>query len=336
MKKFLLSLMALGCMTVAQGQNDMWTATLQHGDEVTVFKMANALSDAYNAAVDGDVITLSEGTFNAITINKSITIYGAGYEENEVTGTRLTKINGDVNIAYQNSDTISSIHIEGCYFTGKIYVGGKNGWNYSFLTSLRIQNCWVNSDLCIYRPVGDVVLTNNVLNGVYGSTYALTSLLIQNCCIYNQVNNFPALSPIIVDHCVIQCVINYSTSGAYYYTNDIFLSTNNSACLATGTNVRNCLFRFNYNALSINAENCYIANSGIFSDIENSNDGTYVMNRTWALQQPDVWVGNDGTPIGPIGGLGWSTTPRIPVINSLELNVQGSQLLINYDAEVRE
>ena len=331
MKKFLLSLMALGCMTVAQGQTDVWTATLQHGDEVTVFRMANALSEAYNAAVDGDVITLSEGTFNAITINKSITIYGAGYEDNEVTGTRLTKINGDVYIAYQTSDTISSIHIEGCYFTGKIYTGGKYGSNYSFLTSLCVQDCWLNNDLNFYCAVGDVVLTNNVLNTVYGSTYALTSLLIQNCCIYNYVGGFPALSPIIVDH----CVINYGTSGAYYYTNDIFMSTNNSACLTAGSNVRNCLFRFNYNTqLTVFAENCYIASSGIFSDIDN--DGSYVMNRTWALQQPEVWVGTDGTPIGPIGGLGWSTTPRIPVINSLELNVQGSQLLINYDAEVRE
>ena len=333
MKKFLLSLMALGCMTVAQGQTDVWTATLQHGDEVTVFRMANALSEAYNAAVDGDVITLSEGTFNAVHISKAITIYGAGYEDNEVTGTRLTKINGDVNIAFQNSDTISSIHIEGCYFTGKIYVGSKNGWSYSFLTSLHIQDCWVSSDLCIYRPVGDVVLTNNVLKNVYGSTYALTSLLIQNCCIDNQVNNFPALSPIIVDH----CVINGGSSGAYYYTNDIFMSSNTSYGLNAGANVRNCLFRFDYNTyLTVFAENCYIASTGIFSDIENSNDGSYVMNRTWALQQPEVWVGNDGTPIGPIGGLGWSTTPRIPVINSLELNVQGSQLLINYDAEVRE
>ena len=158
--------MALGCMTVAQGQTDVWTATLQHGDEVTVFRMANALSEAYNAAVDGDVITLSEGTFGGITINKSITIYGAGYENNEVTGTRLTKINGDVYIA-QTSDTVSSVHIEGCYIAGKFYTGSKNGWSYSFLTSLCVQNCWVNNDFHIYSPVGDVVLTNNVLNNVY-------------------------------------------------------------------------------------------------------------------------------------------------------------------------
>ena len=332
MKKFLLSLMALGCMTVAQGQTDVWTATLQHGDDVTVFRMGNALSEAYNTAVDGDVITLSEGTFGGITINKSITIYGAGYENNEVTGTRLTKINGDVYIA-QTSDTVSSVHIEGCYIAGKFYTGSKNGWSYSFLTSLCVQNCWVNNDFHIYSPVGDVVLTNNVLNNVYGSSYALTSLLIQNCCINNQVANFPALSPISVDH----CVINGGSSGAYYYTNDIFMSSNTSYGLNAGANVRNCLFRFDYNTyLTVFAENCYIASTGIFSDIENSNDGSYVMNRTWALQQPEVWVGNDGTPIGPIGGLGWSTTPRIPVINSLELNVQGSQLLINYDAEVRE
>ena len=334
MKKFLLSLMALGCMTVAQGQTDVWTATLQHGDEVTVFRMANALVEAITAAEDGDVITLSEGTFNTINITKSITIYGAGYEENDVTGTRLTKINGELRIADGIQDTISSVHIEGCYISGKLFTGRSSWWSASYINSLVVQNCWVNNDLCIYSPVGDVVLTNNVLNGVYGNdAYALTSLLIQNCCLYQFVANFPDLSPVIVDH----CVINGGSSGVYYYTNDIFMSTNNSYCLKTGANVKNCLFRFNYNTLlSINAENCYIANSGIFSDIENPNEGYYVMNRTWALQQPDEWVGNDGTPIGPIGGLGWSTTPRIPVINSLELNVQGSQLLINYDAEVRE
>ena len=88
-------MMALGCMLAAQGQNDVVTATLQHGNELTVFKMANALNEAINAAVDKDVITLSEGTFNACTIDgKSLIIYGAGFEDDDVTGTRATRING--------------------------------------------------------------------------------------------------------------------------------------------------------------------------------------------------------------------------------------------------
>ena len=93
--KNLIIKMALGCMLAAQRQNDVVTATLQHGNELTVFKMANALNEVINAAVDGDVITLSEGTFNAFTIDgKSLTIYGAGFEDDDVTGTRATRING--------------------------------------------------------------------------------------------------------------------------------------------------------------------------------------------------------------------------------------------------
>ena len=88
-------MMALGCMLAAQGQNDVVTATLQHGNELTVFKMANALNEAINAAVDRDVMTLSESTFNAFTSDgKSLTIYGAGFEDDGVTGTRATRING--------------------------------------------------------------------------------------------------------------------------------------------------------------------------------------------------------------------------------------------------
>ena len=50
----------------------------------------------------------------------------------------------------------------------------------------------------------------------------------------------------------------------------------------------------------------------------------------------DVWIGTDGTQIGLHGGQGWSKVPRIPVIKSLGLNVEGPTLKINYEAEVRE
>ena len=330
MKKFILSMMVLGSMMAAQGQTDVWTATLQHGNEVTVFRMANAFVEAYNAAVDGDIITLSEGSFNSTVINKSITIYGAGFEDDDVTGTRTTTINGDLWLATAATE-FSSIHIEGINIPGRIYFGGKNGNNNCYISSLRVQNCKFTGDLCLYCPVGDAVLLNNVMNGVYGTERALTSLLVQNCCII-AVSGFPALSPVIVDH----CVINGGTSGAYYYTNDIFMTTTSNYCLFQGSNVRNCLFRFSYGIISVFAENCYVVGSGIFSDIDNADDGAYYTGRTWSLQQPDVWVGNDGTPIGPIGGLGWSSVPRIPVIRSLDLNVDGPTLKINYEAEVRE
>ena len=54
----------------------MLTATLQHGDNVTVFTTQTAFANAYAAAVDGDVITLSPGQFNATNLTKSVNIYG--------------------------------------------------------------------------------------------------------------------------------------------------------------------------------------------------------------------------------------------------------------------
>ena len=73
--------------------------------------------------------------------------------------------------------------------------------------------------------------------------------------------------------------------------------------------------------------------SQVFADAEN---GDYSDERTWELKQPDVWIGTDGTQIGIHGGIGWSKVPRTPVIKSLELNVEGTQLRINYEAEARD
>ncbi|MDE6768433.1 MAG: hypothetical protein K2J78_01770, partial [Muribaculaceae bacterium] len=53
------------------------TATLQSGDQVTPFYGENAFVEAYEAAVDGDIITLSPGEFSSpIDITKSVTIIG--------------------------------------------------------------------------------------------------------------------------------------------------------------------------------------------------------------------------------------------------------------------
>ena len=321
MKKFLLSMMALGCMMAAQGQNDVVTATLQHGNELTVFKMANALNEAVNAAVDGDVITLSEGTFNAFSIDgKSLTIYGAGFEDDDITGTKTTKINGSSYIR----GTISNLHIEGCSFGASV-----SDCN---IESLRIQNCqiggigWSGSG-----SVLDMVLYSNVITGnVWGnSNFQFNSVLISNCYVGGTIAYFPTLSPVMIDH----CVLNKNGSGIYYYSNSIF-TKNDIYILSAETVVKNCIFYAGSNYYAIDQENCYFGiGSNIFTDADG---GAYSADRTFEIQQPDVWIGTDGTQIGLHGGQGWSKVPRIPVIKSLGLNVEGSSLKINYEAEVRE
>ena len=133
----------------------------------------------------------------------------------------------------------------------------------------------------------------------------------------------------MIDH----CVLNNNGYGIYYYSNSIF-SRNDIYILQAETVVKNCIFYADRSFYAINQENCYFnIGSGIFTD---GDGGAYSADRTFEIQQPDVWIGTDGTQIGLHGGQGWSKVPRIPVIKSLGLNVEGSTLKINYEAEVRE
>ena len=96
MKKIVLLIFALCYTVVAYAQGtDQISAILQHGDTETIFIGNTGLAKAYEAAVDGDVIILSQGVFEPMNnMSKALTIYGAGFEDNAETNTATTTING--------------------------------------------------------------------------------------------------------------------------------------------------------------------------------------------------------------------------------------------------
>ena len=85
MKKNLLSMIALVCTMSAHAQlSDGVSATLQTGENTTIFYGFDAFKDAITAAPSNavSVITLSPGTFNNPgEITKKVKIYGAGFEK---------------------------------------------------------------------------------------------------------------------------------------------------------------------------------------------------------------------------------------------------------------
>lgn len=94
MKKsiILFALFALWGASKSFAQQNALVAVLTHEGESTTFHGAEALATANEAAVDGDVITLSGGTFNGITVSKGITIRGAGMYRNDSTDVDRTTI----------------------------------------------------------------------------------------------------------------------------------------------------------------------------------------------------------------------------------------------------
>ena len=131
MKKLVLMLCALFSMMGARVSADGLTATLQQGDVMTPFYGVDAFKEAYNAAQDGAVITLSSGKFNDIgTVDKQITIVGAyafDRESPETTFLEGFRINAD------------NVKIEGIYFTTNVVLGE--------ISNCHIKRCWINDYL---------------------------------------------------------------------------------------------------------------------------------------------------------------------------------------------
>lgn len=129
--------MLLCCAIAGKSQSDVYTATLQHGDEVKVFYGTGALSQAVAAAEDGDAINLSAGNFGGVNITKAVSVYGAGFEEDEATGTDVT-LTGGLSI---NS---SNVHLEGLRVNGAI--------NFGAVSDIVITKCyWGGSEFLTMR-----------------------------------------------------------------------------------------------------------------------------------------------------------------------------------------
>lgn len=79
-KRLFLSLIAIMATAMTYAQVDR-VATLTHGGTTTAYYGVNALQQAHEAAVDGDYITLSMGTYNITAITKNVTIIGSGMQD---------------------------------------------------------------------------------------------------------------------------------------------------------------------------------------------------------------------------------------------------------------
>ncbi len=96
-------------------KGEQLVATLQSGEDTKVFYGYYAFKDAYNEAADSDIITLSKGNFLDVTIEKSITIRGAGaFVEDESTAFKNLSVKADNAV------------IEGIYVTDLLSLRGNN------------------------------------------------------------------------------------------------------------------------------------------------------------------------------------------------------------------
>lgn len=122
MKRKLLRLVMLFVTTVLTNSTfaqSSTLATLSHEGTISTYYGVTALKEAYNAAVDGDVITLASGSYLAIDLTKAVSICGAGMGLGTAKNIEPTIISGDFDINIP-TETTEFFTIEGIYHNGKI------------------------------------------------------------------------------------------------------------------------------------------------------------------------------------------------------------------------
>ena len=333
MKKIVLLIFALCYTVVAYAQGtDQVSAILQHGDTETIFIGNTGLEKAYSAAVDGDVIILSQGVFEPINnISKVLTIYGAGFEDNAETNTATTTINGTFKLGDGSDTEFDGIHIEG------VKINGYLGLN-SQLKNVTIQRCCITNNVELNHNTENVTFRQcYMLGDILGQYKHANGLLISNCYVSNNIHNFSVNSFVHIDHSYMGNMYSrvYREYAQFLWTNSIINKLSGDMPSGYAAIVKNCIFFADNYYNDVNLENCYRLSSiaDIFADGENAD---YSPTRTFELKDPTTYVGTDGTPIGLSGGAGWNKVPSNPYVSKVNTTLSGTQLNVTYEVGVNK
>lgn len=311
MKKLFVSLVAAIVATTACFGQSSLLATLSHEGTISTFYGAGALRAAHAAAADGDIITLSSGSFVSTDITKGITLRGAGMEVNSEVHGEPTIISGDFSIAIPE-ETTERLTIEGIYHNATIYVT-KQLENATFLKNRfrtfydytgTIKNatfihCRISESLslsadCSAACVNCIIMNPSTISNSTSNFECVNCVLDKG----NNWNNFHSSS---LKNCILIVTQNYSIPGTCTVYN----------CVALSDEFPSRIFSNVPNTTNI------VLNRSEVNQFFKSGNSTYNDNEKYELPEEaqSQYVGTNGTQVGIYGGtLPFSSTPTNPQI----------------------
>ena len=279
-------------------------ATLNHEGTISTFYGVNALKQAHAAAVSGDVITLSSGTFLSTDITKAVTIRGAGMEVSKAYDivNEPTVLGGNLSIDIPAEDT------------------GR----------LTLEGIFLNNDICFSEgQVKNALFLKSRFNYIYANLGKIQDLTILNCRISRgfRINSGTAQ--------FLNSVVNDFESGYMSFSHCVILSgsTGNS-----GNQYKNCIIYSERPVSSSSSayNNLFITgNTNILNNVPNNTNlrvptsderfaylRGYDDSKDYKLtdQNRDVLKATDGGEIGIYGGsLPYSAIPTNPQITKFNV-----------------
>lgn len=330
MKKFFLLMMACGVALWGRAQQgtDVLMATLQHGDEVSVYYGKTALEEAYTAAADsGDVVTLSAGVFSFSNheFQKSLSVVGNGFVSDMENGIYPTIIEDglyfkprdvvdDDGEMVKEGVKVDGIRLEGLKLSYVLFQSS------GVIRDFQIVKCQLSGSerpLLFESSTENFVLRQSVCDGVqFGAGNWCNHQNFYICGSYVAVIDFPK------EYCTVN--VDHSLINSLYQNNLVGLSLGNSIVkasnISSGVVANNSVFIDNtpYNLIGAgNWVNCKYA--GIFE--ESMDNLAWDGVKTFKLKYPEEYVGTDGTQVGLYGGpYPYNPTPSIPQIKESHID----------------
>lgn len=302
---FLLAVVILTALAANAELSQSVVATLTHGSTITTFSGGNALKDAHNAAVDGDAIVLSPGTFNAVNITKAITLRGAGaaaisLPDSPIAAGAATYITGDMSINIES--TTHKLTIEGCQFNNNVSflkAPETSVFKTHFNKIARLSNNVVSIIFTHCRITfagnetkNDLNQNTNLLNSAIAyDSYFNPYIKATNCWISgkNSYQCFMQNGDVLADGLLKNCIIYQP-----YNNNGIYLTANCTAYYCIVINPSSTGWIQDFFRHSNNGTNQIETSNSLVP----SNNWPYVLTET----AQTTYLGNDGTQVGIHGG----------------------------------
>lgn len=286
-------------------------ATLNHEGTISTFYGTVALRQAHAAAVSGDVITLSSGTFLSTDISKAVTIRGAGMDVTKVNDivNEPTILSGNFYIKIPVEDT-GRLTLEGIYHNNNIYFYGGQVKNALFLKSRFMYIGYSNNPKVQDLTVLNCRISDNIDLGGGNSAQFLNSV----------VKDFDS-GYMSFSHCVILDTSNLDKSGNEYKSCIICKGDRSDYPVSSSSSAYNNLFVADNASILQNVPNNtnlrVPTNDERFAYLRGYNDS-----KDYKLtdQNRDVLKATDGGEIGIYGGsLPYSAVPTNPQITKFNV-----------------
>lgn len=316
MKKILLLIAAM-LVAVAATHAQSPTATLSHDGTVKCFYGKEAFVNAVAASADGDRITLSSGLFTGTTIDKSITVKGAGMQPDTINNVEPTVISSDVKI------TAPDVTVEGLYMNSTLKV-------YHF-DNVKIVKSTVIGSVYFYQTGGTQAIKQYVVGSRFKGSVSAGQIDSLGLYIYGSYIGGPLsnnnASPTFGYYIEARnSVINLGYPMCSTFTNCILKMDENNGekIMNSSNNVYYCV-GLTDDMFSDLIGNGMVGNTNSYSDYATmfkTFTGTYDESETFELTDSakTTYLGDDGTQVGLYGGnMPYNPKPHNPIITNFKV-----------------